>query len=97
MVNLKPGDKRNISFPEDIDQDLLNYLNTQKTLSSTLIRLAREGLLFGHILKNLERRIQILESKLSHEDSQEENVDYMLVLKNAKKTLPLGNIEDDEF
>lgn len=100
MINLKAGEKRNISFPLDIDQDLLKYLNNQKNLSGTLIRLAREGLLFGHILKNLEMRIQILENERTgvKVNIEVEDEDVMVLLKNAKKSKPLdSDVEDDVF
>jgi len=56
-----PGDKRNISFPLDIDAAFLDYLNNQKNLSGTIMRLALQGFK-NQKMEALEKRIENIET-----------------------------------
>jgi hypothetical protein len=60
-----PGDKRNISFPLDIDSTFLDYLNNQKNLSGTIMRLALKGFKTQR-MDELEKRIENIETIISN-------------------------------
>lgn len=61
---VNPGDKRNVSFPQNIDQEFLDYLNSKKNFSGALIELALKGFKNKDIIK-LENRIENLEKIIS--------------------------------
>ena len=94
-TNIKPGDRRNISFPQDIDPVFLDFLNDQNNVSGTLLRLARDAWFLGDIanrIQELEKRILRMENC---EGKKEIEIDYMDILKSAD--IPSVEPVDDEF
>jgi len=95
---INPGDKRNISFPLDIDAEFLRFLNNQSNFSGALISLAIQGFK-NRKLENLEKRIESLEfmiSKKSLEVGQDESNKYFGFDLNNPKILDPDE-EDDHF
>lgn len=61
---VKPGGRRNISFPMDINLEFLDYLNSQNNFSAAIIKLAIKG--FESIkIDELEERISKLEEQIN--------------------------------
>jgi hypothetical protein len=95
---IKPGEKRNISFPLDIDTEFLRFLNNQSNFSGALISLAIQGFK-NKKLENLEKRIESLEftiNKKSLEAEHKESNKYFSFDLNDPKMLDPDE-EDDHF
>ena len=109
---VKPGDKRNISFPLDIRKDFLDFLNSQSNFSGALVKLALEGF-ESFKIDELEKRIKELEEKVNDNEKLLQNNEVLKndeVVKNDSKEKEGCNIdvssipslinpeeEDDEF
>lgn len=95
---IKPGDKRNISFPLDIDAEFLGFLNRQSNFSGALISLAVQGFK-NRKLENLEKRIESLESVINKKSLTSEHKEssqyFSFDLNNPKMLNP--DEEDDHF
>jgi len=95
---IRPGDKRNISFPLDIDLEFLRFLNNQSNFSGALISLAVQGFK-NKKLENLEKRIESLEftiNKKTLETGHKEANQYYSFDFNKPKILEPDE-EDDHF
>jgi hypothetical protein len=98
---IKPGDKRNISFPLDADKGLLEYLNSQDNFSKSLIELALRGFKSENG-DDLETRIEKLENIILHNEevgnpSYNNKKESNVFIPQEESSVINPEEEDDDF